>query len=522
MSLTLLNLSEARSEARQRIVAQVDSSTLAAPSAQLIEALIGIPTSSGVAVTKERALRCVSYLSAVKMLASDVAKMPVCLEQITQVDGRQVTVEAIENPLYPILRYTPNPWMTAYQLGWVNTFNLLTQGNFYNQIVRDGLGRIVSLMPLNPWCVKQDWDLSDPNDPQRIFRHDENGNKRTFKNNEIWTCSFLALNGIEGQAIIALGKDALSLMIASDETAGRFFANGLNVHGFFTTPADMVVDEIQAQKVHDDLTRNHTGSNKAGKFPFLPGGWKYEKMALTAVEGQLLESRKWNAEEIARLLGGQPLITKLGYGEKNSTYASSAAFLEEYFSTSLMPITVNIEQSIALSLIAPKDRGVLCAEFDADVITRGSPKERAEIDEINIRSGKKSQNECREADGLDPKPGLDVHFFPANSGVINPDNGEMFLPAQKTEKQPAPQPSLESPTPTPAPSARLQALATAAAERVVRKETKGGKIDAEFIADVMSISVAKAEAYLAKRKSGEITDNIQAALVALAVNEERD
>lgn len=502
-------------------------STLDAPSPALIEALVGLPTPSGIAVTKERAIRCVSFLSAVKVLAADIAKMPLYL---METDGKH-TKKAITDPLYSLLKDAPNPWMTSYQVRWANVFSLLTQGNFYNQIVRDGLGNPLQIMPLNSWAIKQRWDKSDPANTQLVFDYDENGYKKTFQQNEIWTNTVMAINGLEGQSIILLGKDALSLMIASDETAGRSFANNLMVQGFFTTPADMVVDEKEAQKVHDDLKKNYTGSSRAGRSPMLPGGWDYKKIALTAVEGQLLESRKWNAEEIARVLGGQPLITKLGYGEKNSTYASSAAFLEEYFSTTLMPITVNIEQSIALNLIPKAKRATLYATHDADAVLRGSRKEREEADEIAIRSSKKSPNECRLADHLDPIEGLDVHFVPANCGIFDPETQSFTLPAQgipveegKLQPIPAP-PAKPAPVPPPAPkkSARLETMAVNAAERVVRKETKGGKIDAEFIADVMSISVSKAEAYLAKRKSGEIKDSdVKNALITLATNEEGD
>lgn len=313
------------------------------------------------------------------------------------------------------------------------------------------------------------------------------------------------------------------MMMASDETAGRYFANGLAMHGFITSGnPDIVIDEKQAQDVVDALKKEFTGSSRAGKFTFLPGGMKYEKMQLTAVEGQLLESRKWNAEEIARLLGGAPLVVKLGYGDKNSTYASSAAFLEEYFATSLLPLTRSIEQSIMRDLIDPADRATLFAKHDADVILRGSPKERAERDEIEIRSGKKSPNEARIADDLDPVDGLDIHFFPANTGIFDPETGETFIPAQKAAppeeasgEEPGENPA--APVPAPAKSARLLAIAASMADRIIRKETKSGEpSDVKFIADVLNISQEKAETFCQTR--GEVTD-IKAALIALAVEE---
>lgn len=498
-------------------------STLQNPSQALLESLLGFPTPAGIAVTKDRAIRCASFLSAVKMLANDIAKMPIYMMATTEVNGRQRTRKATNIPLYTLLKDVPNTWMTAYDMHWNNAFNLLTAGNFYVQKIKDQTGKLLALMPLNPWTMTVRWDTSGPV-PLRVFDYQQpNGGKRTFANDEIWTCSHMAMIGTEGHGIIALAKDALAMMMASDETAGRYFANGLAMHGFITSGnPDIVIDEKQAQDVVDALKKEFTGSSRAGKFTFLPGGMKYEKMQLTAVEGQLLESRKWNAEEIARLLGGAPLVVKLGYGDKNSTYASSAAFLEEYFATSLLPLTRSIEQSIMRDLIDPADRATLFAKHDADVILRGSPKERAERDEIEIRSGKKSPNEARIADDLDPVDGLDIHFFPANTGIFDPETGETFIPAQKAAppeeasgEEPGENPA--APVPAPAKSARLLAIAASMADRIIRKETKSGEpSDVKFIADVLNISQEKAETFCQTR--GEVTD-IKAALIALAVEE---
>jgi hypothetical protein len=52
---------------------------------------------------------------------------------------------------------------------------------------------------------------------------------------------------------------------------------------------------------------------------------------------------------------------------------------------------------------------------------------------------------------------------------------------------------------------------------VIRKESKG-KIDAKFVAEVMNISVEKAEIYVAQRKDWN-DDEARAALIALATGD---
>src|SRR5258708_6146001 len=94
------------------------TSTLAAPSADLVQALIGFPAAAGKPVTRMTAIRVAAFLSAVKMLSNDIAKMPLILRETKIVNGRQSTQPAIENPLYTLLKDCPNDWQTSYQMRW--------------------------------------------------------------------------------------------------------------------------------------------------------------------------------------------------------------------------------------------------------------------------------------------------------------------------------------------------------------------------------------------------------------------
>lgn len=500
-----------------------DASTLASPSADLIQSLIGYPTSSGKTVTKDTAIRVASFLSGVKMLASDLAKMPLILRQSSMVDGRQRTEKALDEPLYSLLKDCPNQWMTSYQLRFYLASQLVTNSNCFCQIIRNAKGDILSLNPLNAWYVTQKWDRTVPGQPVLYWMYSDGlGNIRRFEQADIWHTTSLNIEGagVEGTAVTALAKEALSVMMASDEVAGRFFANGLGIHGFLTSPPGVDITEPQAQNVVDRLKRDFSGSRNAGKFTFLPGGVKYEKMQLTAVEGQLLESRKWNAEEVIRLLGGAPLLVKLGYGDKNSTYASSSAFLDEYFNTSLLPYTTSLEQTITRDLIAPKDRSRLFAKHNADIILRGSLRERSETYEIQIRSGQLSPNEVRINEDLDTVEGLDWYCLPANTAVFH--DGEIYIPGQDLpDKETPAEDATDTKPETPAEqkidtkaTARLATIANSLAERVERKEAKG-TIDAKFISDVLACSTADAETYIQGRKDNSIT-NAHAVLVKLA------
>jgi len=523
----LSKLKAAEAEAAAKITMSA-SSTLADPSADLVQALIGFPAAAGKPVTRVTAIRVAVFLSAVKMLANDIAKMPLILRETTIENGRQRTVPALKNPLYSLLLHCPNKWQTSFQMRWFLVSQLIMNGNCYCQKITDQTGEIAALIPLNAWAMTAHWDRSNPNDPVLLWRYQQGSGSREFKQEEILHVASTNIEGfgLQGEAITALAKEALSVLMAAEEFAGRNFANGLGLQGFLSVPGEVEVTEKQAQDVVDRLKKDFSGSQNGGKFTILPYGMKFEKMSTTPVEAQLLESRKWNEEEVARLVGGAPLVIKLGLAGQNSTNASNTAFLDDYFNTSLLPYTTAIEQSITRDLIAPEDRGTLYAKHNADIILRGSPKERAETNQILINSWQMTPNEARILEDRDTIEGGDFLSGPANGAIFDPETGEWFIPAQKqpepgeatdtTETPAAPEQKPEAKQPTKA-EARLQAFANSNAERVMLKEAKGG-IDAKFVATVMNVSKEQAEAYIANRS--KLNDQeARAALIALALGD---
>jgi HK97 family phage portal protein len=510
MQLTLLDLSEAKSNIKNLSEGPF---TLADPN--LVRALVGVVNAAGKPVTKDTALRCASFFSGVKMLANDVAKMPVLMFERKTVKGRLRTSKAVNDPRFALLKDVPNNWMTAFQLRWMQIFHLFFEGNSYVQKIEDQTGRLLALMPLNPWHVRKRWDRT-VNPPALYFDYDDGSTKATFSQDQIWWNSILNCYGTEGTAIIALAKDALSVMMASDEVAGKYFANGLFSSGFITTDKDAEVDSIEAQNLVDKLSRFYSGSGNAGKFTFMPYGAKFEKMVFTAEEAQLLESRKWNAEEVVRLLGGAPLLVKLGYGEKNSTYAASSAFLEEYFNTSLMPLTVNIEQSIVRDLVDPADRGRFFAKYDADVALRGDMKTRFDAYAVAIDKGWMSPNDVLDEEDENTVDGLDYYHINQNAILVDGEIltvGVRAAPPGSVDNPPITEPHEPPQKPQPA------ALVLAAVERILRKEEKSGRVDGKFIAQVFGIAVEQTSDYVTKR--AQLTrQQAQELLITIATGEQ--
>jgi HK97 family phage portal protein len=539
------------------------TSTFASPSSDLVQALVGLPAAAGKVVTRETAIRVSAFLGGVKMLSNDLAKMPLILRETKKSGGRVRTQPAIDDPLYSLLKDCPNDFQTSFQMRWFLASQLIMNSNCYCQKITDQAGDVIGLIPLNAWHTTPFWDRST-NPPTLKYRYTNlgQGGQTEFTQSQIWHVSALNIEGfgLEGSPTVLLAKEALSLLMAAEEVSGRALASGLSMGGFLTSvDPDNAPDEIQAQNTLDRLKKEYSGSQNAGKFTYIPG-MKFEKMTFNAAESQLLETRKWSEQEVVRFLGGAPLLVKMGLGEQNSTYASSSAFLDEYFNTSLLPYTTAIEQSITRDLIPKKKWGKLYAKHSADVILRGSPKERALTNVALINSWQLTPNEARALEDRDSIEGGDFISGPANGAIYNPVTGEFFIPGQKVpdpddpddadeEKgevdpnDPAPdeagdgdgntEPPFKHPAP-PKPAkkpakkapaaksskahARLKALANSLADRVLLKESKGGP-DAKFVVTVLNIPLDGAEAYVAARKDTYTDEQAREALVALAMGD---
>ena len=511
-------------------------STLAAPSADLVQSLMGFPSASGKIVTRATALRVSSFLSCVKMIAGDIAKYPLILRSTTTTGDRIRTKPALDEPLYAILKDCPNEWQTSYQARFFLISQLLMSGNCFAQIIRDRAGRLLELVPLDAWRMVQKWDLTGKKPAPYWNFTDGESNLRRFDQGDLFhvtNCNFEG-NGVEGSSTILLAKEALSTLMAAEEASGRTMANGLGMQGFLSFPLESKITEPQAQNVLDRLKKDFSGSQNSGKFTALPGNPAWVPMSYNAKDAQLLESRGFNQKSIASMMGGACLVSKLGFDEKASTYSSTSAFLEDYHNTALLPHCTAFEQSIKRDLIDRADWNRLSAKHDTSVILGGSLKERAETYKIQLESGQINGNEARVLEDRDTVDGLDFFQLPANSAVFDPETKEIYIPGQdlpgeEPTEDPAAAPGAPKPgtkpvdAPKPAPSkakganARLDVFVSSAVDRTVRKEAKA-PIDAKFVAEVLNVTPAQAEGYCAMRK--DLTnEEARAALIAMATGE---
>jgi HK97 family phage portal protein len=293
------------------------------------------------------------------LIASDIAKLRVKLVRFTD---DNIWVETT-NPAYsPVLR-KPNHYQNRIQFfeSWI--LSKLQSGNTYALKARDGRGVVKRLYILDPKLVTPlvaddgsvFYEINTDNlsgvterivVPAREIIHDR---YNTF---------FHPLVGLS--PIFANGLAATQgLHIQSNSS--RVFANGGTAPGILTAPGAIAPETADRLKTHWE--ENYSGNN-IGKIAVLGDGLKFERMALTAVDAQLIEQLKWSAEVVCSTYHVPPY--KVGLGQMPS-YNNVQALNTEYYSQCLQKLIEDIELCLDEGLGTGETLGT---EFDIDNLLR--------------------------------------------------------------------------------------------------------------------------------------------------------
>ncbi|MER9901615.1 phage portal protein [Mesorhizobium sp. M0130] len=362
---------------------------------------------AGVSVNIDSSLAVPTVLAVTRALANGVAQIPLKVFREKD-DGSKVLAK--DHPAYKLLWRRPNDWMTSFEFRQLMMFHAVLNGNAYAYIGRGGVKRrLVELIPLvGHVTAKQaaDWTLS-----YEVTGRD--GVTSTYRREDILHLRGPSWNGFAGMNAIKLAREAIGLAIATEETQSRMHGNGAKPGGLLSFEkelGDKAKDRLKAL-----ATENISGLRSAFKTLVLDNGAKWTPFQMTGVDGQHLETRKFQIEEICRDLGVFPQM--VGHSDKTATFASAEAFFLAHVIHSLAPWIENWQQVFARDLFPDEDD--ISAEFSVQGLLRGDHKTRAEFYASGIINGYFTRNEVRGWENLNPIDGLDEPLIPLNMGTAS-------------------------------------------------------------------------------------------------------
>jgi HK97 family phage portal protein len=378
-------------------------------------------SSSGKQVSERTAMQLSTVWACVRLVSETVPTLPLKIYRRHEDGSREV---ATDHPLYRVLCRSPNKEMTPFRFMLMIVASLCLRHNAFVEKVRIGK-KIVALVPLLPQCVtvkrldsgSLQYTYTEPGKPERKLAEDDVMHIRGF-----------GLDGVCGADPLRYGRDVIGSAIAADEAAGVVFANGLQTSGFLTSDAG-TLKPAQREEIRKNVEK-FAGSKNAGKLMVLEAGLKYQGISMDPEAAQMLETRRFNVEEICRWFKVPPFM--VGHTDKQSSWASSVEGMNLLFLVhSLAPMLENIEQEIQRCLLGADDDRFY-AEFNTTGLLRADSQGRAQFYIHALQNGWMSRNEVRRLENLPPVDGGDVLTIQSN--LIPLDTvGEETPPAQRAQ-----------------------------------------------------------------------------------------
>lgn len=399
----------------------------------------GVPSSTGIQINDDAAMRSMAVHSCIKIKADSIKQLP--CHMMEEVDGIKNKARAFY--LYDLLHYQPNSWMTADMFWGMASACLDLRGNFY-ALKRGIEGRpIQELIPLAPDTVEEVVQTPDYGLIYKVRRPAVNGVSTiidSIPGNKIMHIRGITLDGFRGLNPIEYARESIGLALATEKHGSTLFSHGTTIGGVLTMPTGQFFkDREQAKQFLKDFNEAYSSVTNAHKAALLENGVTWTKMGMTSVDSQFLEARGFQKKEIVDLFFGLPL-SMLTTGDKTSTYASAGAFAQDYVNYALLPRLVSFEYAIWKDLLTPEEKKRYYAKFAVGGLLRGNMTERFAAYQVAINSQILNPNEVRDLEDMNPYDGGDTYETRTSTvkqdGNTPPPDGTPNPPADKGDTQP--------------------------------------------------------------------------------------
>lgn len=372
--------------------------SLSAPS-DIERQILGIrQAAAGITVTPRNAMECAPVRAAVQTIAETIGQLPVHVYKRTATGKDRDD----KHPAYPLLHDAVNDWTGANDFRELVTRDALLTGNGFAAILRDR-DEPVELHRLDPTqvTVEVDEGTSEP-----VYTYTTGNTKTVYDFRDILHIKAPSLDGVVGVSPIYLARDAIALALVMERHAGTLFRNGGRPSVVISMPGDL--GDTPASEFLKSWADTYSGDGNGG-VAILEGGATAAPLAMTSVDAQLIEMKRFTVEEIGRVFRVPPIFLN---DYSRATWNNQEAQFSALISMCLMAWVKRWESEIRLKLFDEKDRGKYIAEFLFDDLLRAETAARFEAYAKAIAARILNPNECRAKENLPPYEGGDTYENP--------------------------------------------------------------------------------------------------------------
>jgi HK97 family phage portal protein len=430
---------------------------------------IGTMTAAGVAVDAETAKKISAWFRGREILSNMLAMLPLqVMERLPEDGGSQ---PARDHELYDVLHDQPNEFQDSFEWRREHMYDLIDFGWAYDWILPGPRGFADQLVPIDPrlvtprptyrrlgnGAVVQGRWLFDVRDPQ-------NGQKATFTQDDIFY-----RRSASGKGILEHARGSLGTASATEMYAANVFSRGALNAGVIENPG--VLNPEAARR----MAQSFVTSARDWHLPkVLEQGSKWIQAKMTPEDAQMLASRQFTVDDIARWLG----VPRMMLENSDPSFGNGEQFTQNFLDINMGGWLMLWESASNTQLILDPQQNFV--RLNRKAIVRSNFKDLVDGHVALVNAGIESVDEARA-----------VEDMPKRGGKAD----ELREPQNITGKPMVPS-SADTTEPPPDATPKATAIAQASAARLLRKEVAAvQKAAVRHAADADAFAVAVTDFY---------------------------
>lgn len=365
-------------------------------------------TNSGKVVVNEYTALSLPIVKRCIDLLSDSLAWPDC-ELIEEKDGMRS--RAKDHPCWSILYDFPSelhsPYyakkqILMYGFGW---------GNGYGHIIRNGIGRPVSIDVYPPWKVNI---LTDTNETKVWYQI--TGVEGYVNAEDMIHFKPFSLNGIKGVSPIQIAFNTVKLGLQGVRFPSSMLENGATMSGLVKHTARLSSEA--KEKIRLGFQAKYHGMENVGTVGVLDEGMDYMPIGINPVDAQLLEILQLTNEQLCALYGVPQHMAGILTRSTNNNIEQQGI----EFKAGLRPHAVHFEQELSRKLLFRRELKTYYYQIRLDELDLSDLTAKKEFIQTAVSQAVLNPNEAREMLGYNPYPGGEVYRTQgANINVLKQD-----------------------------------------------------------------------------------------------------
>lgn len=213
-----------------------------------------------------------------------------------------------------------------------------------------------------------------------------------------------------GESPIKAAALAAGINVSLSKSQAAFFENMSRPSGVLST--DM---QLNAQQMHQLRAAFNEQSKMwaQGGIPILGNGLKFQQLAVSSQDAQLVQAQRMSVEEICRVFGvPPPLVGDLSHATLNNT----ETLISHFLSMSLGSYLETLERTLDRLFRLPNNEYI---ELDTAALLRTNFEERVTGLTKAVQGGLMTPDEARAREGLSPVTGGDGVFMQAQMTPVD-------------------------------------------------------------------------------------------------------